>query len=334
MNPWYSVFLALFIVLGLVLVAFLGAETAGLKSLFGIYIPYAAFLIFIIGFIWKLVSWARAPVPFNITTSGGAAKSLPYLKRDRFDAPYYTWEVLVRMFFEVFLFRSLFRNTKGELRDGPRLTFASAKWLWLFGILFHYTFLTIVLRHLRFFTEPVPFWVTGIATLDGFFDILVPALFLTDIVFLLAVTYLFLRRIFVSNVRYISLPADYFPLFLILGIGITGVLMRQVFHVDLLKVKELTVGLAALSPTVPEGIGWIFFAHLFLVSVLVAYFPFSKLMHAGGVFMSPTRNMRNDQRARRHVNPWNHPVKVHTYEEYEDEFREKMKSVGLPVDKE
>ena len=180
--------------------------------------------------------------------------------------------------------------------------------------------------------------MTGIATLDGFFDILIPALFLTDIVFLLAAGYLFLRRIFVPSMRYISLPADYFPLFLILGIGITGVLMRQVFHVDLLKVKELTVGLAALnlnpSQAVLDGIGWIFFAHLFLVSVLVAYFPFSKLMHAGGVFMSPTRNMANNNRAVRHVNPWNYPVKVHTYEEYEDDFREKMKAVGLPVDKE
>ena len=338
MNPWYSVLTALFIVLGLVLVAFIGTETVGLKSLFGVYIPYAAFAIFIIGFIWKLVSWARVPVPFRIPTTGGPGKSLPWLKRDRFDSPFYTWEVLVRMFLEVFLFRSLFRNIKGEVREGPRLAFASAKWLWLFGILFHYAFLTIVLRHLRFFTEPVPFWVTGIATLDGFFDILIPALFLTDIVFLLAAGYLFLRRIFVPSMRYISLPADYFPLFLILGIGITGVLMRQVFHVDLLKVKELTVGLAALnlnpSQAVLDGIGWIFFAHLFLVSVLVAYFPFSKLMHAGGVFMSPTRNMANNDRAVRHVNPWNYPVKVHTYEEYEDDFREKMKAVGLPVDKE
>jgi hypothetical protein len=37
---------------------------------------------------------------------------------------------------------------------------------------------------------------------------------------------------------------------------------------------------------------------------------------------------------RRHINPWNAPVKVHTYAEYEDEFRAKMKAVGLPVEKE
>jgi hypothetical protein len=36
----------------------------------------------------------------------------------------------------------------------------------------------------------------------------------------------------------------------------------------------------------------------------------------------------------RHINPWNYPVKLHTYEEYEDDFREKMKECGLPVEKE
>ena len=66
---------------------------------------------------------------------------------------------------------------------------------------------------------------------------------------------------------------------------------------------------------------------------LLAYFPFSKLMHMAGVFLSPTRNLSNDSRIVRHVNPWNYPVKVHTYEEYEDEFRDKMIEAGLPVEK-
>ena len=94
------------------------------------------------------------------------------------------------------------------------------------------------------------------------------------------------------------------------------------------------MGLASFHPTVPEGIGVMFFIHFFLVCTLFAYFPFSKLMHLGGVFLSPTRNMPNDSRMVRHVNPWNYPVKVHTYEEYEDHFREKMIEAGLPVEKE
>ncbi|MFZ5867097.1 MAG: sulfate reduction electron transfer complex DsrMKJOP subunit DsrM [Thermodesulfobacteriota bacterium] len=334
MNPWYSVLISLFIVIGLVLIALIGVGSIGLNSLFGVYIPYIAFAAFIIGFIWRVVEWARVPVPFKIPTTGGQGKSLPWMKHEKLDSPFTTGQVIVRMFLEIFLFRSLFRNLKGELRGGPRLTFASAKWLWLFGILFHYSFLTIVLRHLRFFTEPVPQWVQLITNLDGFFEILVPTFFLTDAAFLLAATLLFLRRVVIPQLRYISLPNDYFPLLLILGIGISGVLMRQVFHVDLEKVKELTIGLAAFSPSVPKELGSIFYIHLFLVSVLAAYLPWSKIMHAAGVFMSPTRNMANNNRAVRHINPWNYPVKVHTYEEYEDDFREKMKEVGLPVDKE
>ena len=92
------------------------------------------------------------------------------------------------------------------------------------------------------------------------------------------------------------------------------------------------MGLVTLRPTIPEGIGSVFYIHLFFVSVLLAYFPFSKLMHLAGVFLSPTRNLRTDTRAKRHTNPWNYPVPIHTYEEYEDEFRDKMVEVGLPVD--
>ena len=275
-----------------------------------------------------------SPVPFRIPTTCGQSASLPWIKADNLESPYNTWGLIGRMALEVLLFRSLFRNTKSELRDGPRITYASAKWLWLAGIIFHYSFLTIIVRHLRFFIEPVPSLVEALASVDGFFQILVPTFFLTDIAFLAAVTYLFLRRVALPQVRYISLPADYFPLFLILAIGITGVLMRNVWKVDLLSVKQLAMGLFTLNPIVPQGIGAIFYTHLFLVSVLLAYFPFSKLMHAGGVFFSPTRNMRNVNRMERYVNPWNYPVKVHTYEEYEDDFRAKMIEAGIPVDKE
>jgi nitrate reductase gamma subunit len=99
-------------------------------------------------------------------------------------------------------------------------------------------------------------------------------------------------------------------------------------------VKELAVGLVSFRPTVPEGISPLFYGHLFLVSVLAAYFPFSKLVHMPGVLLSPTRNQANNNRMVRHVNPWDYPVKTHSYEEYEDEWREKMKASGVPVDKE
>ena len=110
-------------------------------------------------------------------------------------------------------------------------------------------------------------------------------------------------------------------------------LMRYLIRVDVTKVKELAMGLFKFSPVAPEGIGVIFYIHLFVLCVLIAYFPFSKLMHLAGIFLSPTRNLSNNSRFVRHVNPWNYPVKTHTYDEYEDEFREHMIEAGLPVEK-
>jgi len=104
--------------------------------------------------------------------------------------------------------------------------------------------------------------------------------------------------------------------------------------VDIVGIKSILVGLATFHPTLPDGIGAIFFVHVAFVSTLLAYFPFSKLMHFGGVFLSPTRNLANNNRMVRHVNPWNYPVKVHTYEAYENEFRDIMKDAGIPVEKE
>jgi len=212
--------------------------------------------------------------------------------------------------------------------------YGGAKWLWLTGLAFHWSFLIIILRHLRFFFEPIPAWINLLAGLDGLFEIGVPTLFLTDGLLLGSVTYLFLRRVAIPYLRYISLPADYFPLLLILSIGLSGFLMRHVYKVDLYKVKELTLGWVRFYPQIPEGIGWIFYLHLFLVSIFLAYFPMSKLVHMGGVFLSPTRNLANDNRMRRHINPWNYRVKVHSYEAYEDDFRDKMKAAGIPVEKE
>ena len=94
------------------------------------------------------------------------------------------------------------------------------------------------------------------------------------------------------------------------------------------------MGFVGFHPAPPVGVSPLFFLHLFLVSILLCYFPTSKLGHMAGLFLSPTRNLANNSRARRHVNPWNYPVRVHTYEEYEAEFREKMRDAGYQLDKE
>jgi nitrate reductase gamma subunit len=319
-------------ILGFLILAVIGFLGQYLPALFGIAVPYAAFAIFLIGVVARIVKWARSPVPFRIPTTAGQQKSLPWIKQNRLDNPSSSLGVVGRMLLEVLFFRSLFRNTKSGMKDGKKLVIGDDKWLWLFSIAFHYSFLIIVLRHFRFFTYPTPGFVDILQTLDGFMQIGVPILYLTNIGILVGLGFLFMRRITNKKVRYISIAADYFPLILIAGIAVTGVLMRYFFKTDIVAAKELAVGLLSFHPVVPVGLSGWFWMHFFLVCSLLVYFPMSKLVHMGGIFMSPTRNLANNNRAVRHENPWNPEVEFHTYKEYEEEFHDVMKAAGLPLD--
>jgi nitrate reductase gamma subunit len=308
----------------------------GMATVFGIYIPYVAVAIFVAGFIKKVLDWASSPVPFAIPTTGGQQYSMPWIKQSKFDNPSTPGQTFIRMALEVLCFRSLFRNTKVDVRaDEGRVGHGSDKSLWLFALMFHYCFLIVFIRHFRFFLDPVPFVITGVEFVDSILQIGVPTLYLTDVFFVVGVTFLLARRIFDNKVNYISLIQDYFPLFLILAIALSGIYMRYIAKVDVIAIKQLAIGLVSFNPVIPPNIDWSFYMHFFLVCVLWAYFPFSKLMHLGGVFLSPTRNLPNDTRMHRHINPWNDPsIKPHSYEDYENDFREKMIEAGLPVDKE
>jgi nitrate reductase gamma subunit len=324
---------SLILVLLLGVLGYCGGLGPGMRMLFGIIIPYSAIAVFILGIVCRVVRWANAPVPFRITTTCGQQKSLRWIRASRLDNPSTALGAIARMALEVLLFRSLFRNTRAEMREGPRLVFGESKFLWLGAMAFHWSFLIIFLRHLRFFLEPVPVFILATQNLDGFFQIGSPILYATDVIVLAALLFLLLRRIADFQVRYISLFADYFALFLLIGLAISGIVLRYFLKTDLTKIKELAMGLVTFSPVVPAGVGGVFLMHLFFLSVLIAYFPFSKLMHLGGVFLSPTRNLANNSRMKRHINPWNHTVKTHSYEEWEDEFREKIKAAGLPLEK-
>lgn len=328
-------FQALVIVAILTGIVTLAAGVTDLQPVLGIVVPYLALAVFLVGMVAKVISWARSPVPFRITTVCGQQQSLPFIRHQSLESPYTGWQVFKRMVLEVLFFRSLFRNTRTELTpEKKHLAYQPDKLLWAGALAFHWSFLVIFLRHLRFFMEPVPWAISGLESLDGFFQLAVPAFLLTDALIVAALLYLLGRRLFNAQVRYLSLPTDYFILFVLLGVAGSGIAMRYLWKVDLVGVKELALGLVTLKPVVPAGLGAVFFVHLFLVSLLFAYFPFSKLVHMGGVFLSPTRNMANDNRARRHINPWDRPVPVHTYEEWEEEFRDKLVACGLPLDKE
>lgn len=323
-------------VIALVLIAWLGSQIPGMPYLFGVALPYLAMMIFLVGCVYKVVQWAKSPVPFPIQTTCGQGKSLDFIKHNRLEAPSTNAEVVARMFLEIVTFRSLFRNTKSEIHEGPHITYESSKWLWAFALIFHYSFLSIVVRHMRLFLDPVPAWIGWWEFIDGIFEVGAPTWYMSDVGLVAGCLLLFSRRLITRHVRYISLMNDYFPLVLIFAVAISGILMRFFLRtdIDIVNIKQLTVGLVTLSPTIGANIGSIFYIHVFLVCVLLAYFPFSKLMHFAGVFLSPTRNLKNDSRAVRHENPWNPRILPHSYSGYEDEFREFMVDAGIPVEKE
>ncbi len=321
-------------VLAIIALGYAGGQIAGVRPLLGSVVPYAALAIFLIGLSWRVVRWAVTPVPFRIPTTCGQQQSLAWMKRAKLENPSTTLGVIGRMALEILLFRSLFRNTTAELRKGPRLVFGEEKWLWLAALAFHWSFLIIFLRHLRFFMEPVPAMAVLIQNVDGFFQIGTPELYLTGVIAFTALLYLLWRRLTNPRVRYVSLFTDYLALFLLLGLVGSGLLMRYFARTDPVAIKQFGIGLVTLKPVIPATVTPLFFVHLLLLSALLAYFPFSKLVHMPGVFLTPTRNLANSNRAKRHVNPWDYPVKVHTYQEWEEEFREKIVAAGLPLDKE
>ena len=224
---------------------------------------YVATAVLVIGVALKIRRYAGTPAPLKIPTT---------------PAPTTTRGVALRMTREVVFFESLFKANK---------------WTWLFGWLFHAALMLVLLRHLRYFQQPVwtPIvWVQAFGTYAGF-------------AMVAGLAGLWARRFLVDRVRYISTPSDHLHLALLLAIGLTGLGMRFVAPTDIVAVKVFMLGLMRLDvqplPTDP-----LLLLHLALVALLMLVFPISKLMHAPGLFFSPTRNQADTSREVRHLAAW------------------------------
>ena len=226
------------------LAAWTGSQ-AGLQYLFGMALPLLAVVVFIGGMIWRVLYWAKSPVPFAIPTTGGQERSLDWIKPARLDTPTTKAGVVGRMLLEVLLFRSLFRNTVTRVDpQNMRITYFSSKWLWLFALLFHYCFLVTFIRHFRFFLEPVPICLEWVEFFDGILQVGAPTLFISNVLIVCALAFLFLRRLVNPKLRYISMANDYFPLFIIIGLVSTGICMRYFDKIDVAQAKVFIMGLA------------------------------------------------------------------------------------------
>ena len=291
---------------------------------------YAAFAILVLGLSWRVIRWSLSPVPFRIPTVCGQQKSLPWIKSSRLESPHTTAGVVGRMLLEVFAFRSLFRNTSSRLEAGPRLIYREGGSLWLGAIAFHGSLAIILLRHLRLFIEPAPKLAILLDRLDGFFQIGAPPFYLTDAAILVALLYLLQRRFRDMRLRYLSLFTDYFALFLLLGVAVSGVWMRYFGRTDIVAVKQFAIGLDGFPARRPAK------------RRRLVLCPPDAGLGAGRLLpvqQAGARRRRLPQPDPQSGQQQSHeaahqsvelPVKVHTYEEWEDEFRDKMMAAGLP----
>jgi len=224
---------------------------------------YVATLVLAGGLFYRIRLYLRTPAPLKIPTT---------------PAPTTQSGVAFRLVREVVLFESLFKANK---------------WIWIFGWIFHAALLLVLLRHLRYFTQPVWDWVALVQPFGIYAGFAMVAGLLG----------LWARRILVPRVRYISAPSDHLMLALLVAIGASGLGMKFVAHTDIVALKAFFLGLMRfeLNPLPPDPLLLI---HIGLVAALMIIFPFSKLLHGVGLFFSPTRNQVDNPRERRHLAPW------------------------------
>ncbi|HIE53876.1 MAG TPA: nitrate reductase [Chromatiaceae bacterium] len=224
---------------------------------------YAATAIFVLGLLYRIWLYARTPAPLKIATT---------------PAPVTKGGVVLRVFREVAFFESLFK---------------SEKLLWLLAVLFHFGLLLVLLRHLRYFIEPVPLVIELIQPFGKY----------AAFAMIVGLLGLWARRFLIDRVRYITAPSDHLMLALLVLIGLTGASMTFVVHTDIVALKDFIFGLYTFDLK-PLPADFLLVIHLFLVAVLMIVFPYSKLLHGVGVFFSPTRNMVDNPREQRHVVGW------------------------------
>lgn len=232
--------------------------TVGFAALF-----YIATIVLIGGLAYRIRLYFATPAPLKIPTT---------------PAPTTRSGVAFRLAREVVLFESLFKANK---------------WIWVFGWIFHFALLLVLLRHLRYFTQPV--W-TPIALVQPFG-------IYAGFAMVVGLMGLWARRFLVPRVRYISAPSDHLMLALLVAIGASGLAMKFVAHTDIVALKAFFLGLMRLELN-PLPSDPLLLVHIGLVALLMIIFPFSKLLHGVGLFFSPTRNQVDNPRERRHIAPW------------------------------
>jgi nitrate reductase gamma subunit len=133
--------------------------------------------------------------------------------------------------------------------------------LWTASWTFHLSFFIVVVRHLRFFIEPVPACVRESQTCGLIAGYILPA----------SVLCLLLIRTVSAGERYLT-KDNYLILLLTLGIATTGLLLRTVFRADLVGIKGFTHGLLTFQPGMGQN-SYLFVVHFSLALLLILILP-------------------------------------------------------------
>ena len=232
-------------------------------TVFYIGLFYFAALVLIVGVAYRIYEYWKTPAPLSIPTT---------------PAPTTRTGVGFRVFREVAFFESLFKSNK---------------WIWIFGYLFHVGLALVLLRHVRYFADPIPSLIVFLQPFGKY----------AAFAMIAGLAGLWARRFLVDRVRYISTPSDHLILALLIAIGLSGLSMTFVSHTDIVDLKGFVRGLMTFNfQPLPNDANLLI--HLTLVATLMIIFPISKLLHVPGVFFSPTRNMVDNPREKRHLAPW------------------------------
>lgn len=231
---------------------------------------YASAAVFLAGMGWRLLTWLRAPVPLKIVLTPGPATSAGVTRR---------------LAGEALLFRSLFQ---------------ADRWLWGAAWLFHVSLVLLAVGHVAGLVVPELARASLRLTEDQFHQLAQVAGGVFGVLAVVPLLCLLLRRFTMERLRHISTFSDYFALALLLLVIATGNQMRFMGGLDLAQARQFVSGVLTLRPVAPPSDS-AFLAHLLLVCALLIYIPFSKLMHLGGLFFSPTLNQKNNPRECRHV---------------------------------
>ena len=221
---------------------------------------YIAFILFVIGVIWRLYSWAR-----SVGLTGLYSVVVP---RYKFDFSANLGEVLKR----IFALYTLNLSDKAVLVGS--FLFHWGIWIALLG------HLSMIIPPERFgmpkeLREAIALYVGGSA----------------GIIALIGLIILLIRRLARSDVRRISYLDDWFALIILIIITVLGLVNTLVVRPEYMETvapwlqgffmgRPDLAAIAAAEPTVK--------AHIFFALIFIAYVPFGKLIHPFSFLLMPT----------------------------------------------